>query len=183
MSVKYLLTCHGDQSVEVTTADAGRTLACPCGKSVLVPTLRHIKCLPPAESSADAARPTAGWSAQQGALFAMGTVLFVGCLLGGIGVRNERAKIDTTVPQMHPDFVTLVTGEIAAFAPEQTLDLWEKLAANPLPEQRAVLPHEAANEKASQLDRIAYSLFAIAAAGLVAAVVGVVWKPQRPQRR
>jgi hypothetical protein len=44
--MKYLLPCPCGQSVEVEPGQAGQTVVCACGKTLLVPTMLQVKALP-----------------------------------------------------------------------------------------------------------------------------------------
>jgi len=44
--MKYLLPCKCGQSVEIEAGQAGQTVACACGESLLVPSMLQIKALP-----------------------------------------------------------------------------------------------------------------------------------------
>ena len=135
MSAKYLLPCHDGNTVEVTTADAGRMIDCPCGNKVQVPTLRGVQNLPRAsQSDGVASAPT--WSAQQGAIFTIGLcLLVVGLIALGLLFRVFR-QIDTTKPDMNQ--AVLAEFELAAenAEPANTLEVWHALRNNPLGDER-----------------------------------------------
>ena len=79
--MQYLLPCSCGQTVRITAAQAGAQVACVCGKSLPVPTLRGIQQLQiaPAERSAKAATR---WSPMHGVLFVSGlTIATIGVVV------------------------------------------------------------------------------------------------------
>jgi len=79
MSAQYFLPCSCGQKVRVEPAQAGGQVACSCGKSLNVPTLRGLKQLelaPPDQASAR--RSAAGkWGPVRGAMFSIGLLVSV----------------------------------------------------------------------------------------------------------
>src|SRR3954466_947072 len=74
MTSHYLLPCTCGQKVRIANAQAGGKVACGCGKSLAVPTLRGLRELelaPPETRSA--ASP--GWSRVHGGFFASGLLI------------------------------------------------------------------------------------------------------------
>jgi len=70
----YLLPCSCGQKTRITAAQAGAQVACVCGQSLSVPTLRGIRQLEVAPPEA-AARHSASWSPIHGVLFASGLAI------------------------------------------------------------------------------------------------------------
>jgi hypothetical protein len=93
MTQKYLLPCRCGKSVVVEPRQAGRTIACSCGASLLIPTMREIAALEPAPeedfnlnstaSSEDASGQKSlaetAWGIQQ-------RLFLIGAVLAGIGL-------------------------------------------------------------------------------------------------
>lgn len=73
---KHLVPCECGQAVAVETTQAGDDVTCACGRQVSVPALRSLRQLPRADAVADKPK-VRGWSSTQGALFAVGMLLFV----------------------------------------------------------------------------------------------------------
>jgi len=76
---QYLLPCSCGQQVRVEPAQAGGQIACQCGQSLTVPTLRALRMLDPAGPDAATSRqiPRGQWSRTQGALFSIGLAIAV----------------------------------------------------------------------------------------------------------
>jgi hypothetical protein len=74
---QYLLPCSCGEKVRVEPAQAGGLVACTCGQSLTVPTLRGLRALE--EAPADVANLRGGrrWGPVQGALFSIGLVVTV----------------------------------------------------------------------------------------------------------
>jgi hypothetical protein len=81
MSAQYLLPCSCGQKVRVEPAQAGGQVACACGASLHVPTLRGLRQLevaPPDKSTRNAGRQ---WGPVRGAMFSIGLLVTVISLL------------------------------------------------------------------------------------------------------
>jgi hypothetical protein len=181
MSTKYLLPCHDGQSVVVTTADAGRNVACPCGKMVTVPTLRGVQSLMRVdEPQSTSAAPA--WSAKQGAMFTIGLCLLLVGLIALAMLYNDWRKINTTKPEMDPEFLAGMKVAVESAEAANTLDAWNFLKNSPMPEQRMEMPWEA-NRTAARKYLIYMSIAgAVAAIGLALAISGPLMRPQPPRR-
>lgn len=182
MSAKYLLPCHNGNSVEVTTADAGRTVTCPCGKRVQVPTLRGVQSLPRAQQPE--ARPTAPtWSAQQGAMFTVGLCLLLAGLIGLGMLFGRWRQIETAKPDMDQELLAKVKQSVESADPASTLEGWYALRSNPLPADRNQLQWEYNRKVAGQFAIYMAIAGAVAAVGLLMAIGGPLMRPAPPQRR
>jgi hypothetical protein len=132
MAELYLLPCECGQKVRVGRAQAGQSVACTCGKSLSVPTLRGLGVLEaaPAEVKPEAAGRT--WSPWQGAAFSGGlavaaVALFL-CALNGWYLLNVQAFSE--------DKSEIVIGnatlELDDYPAERLLDEWHELQAEGL---------------------------------------------------
>jgi hypothetical protein len=74
MSQQFLLPCTCGQTVRVANAQAGGQVACGCGKTLPVPTLRGLRELKPAPPLASGPSPR-GWSPVHGLVFSSGLVI------------------------------------------------------------------------------------------------------------
>jgi hypothetical protein len=124
---EYLLPCACGQKLRVTTAQAGRQIACACGKTHSVPTLRGLAQLPPAPPLASG-RSTPGWSRAHGALFAsglvavgIGVVIIALCLFRYAQIRGSHYAVDRTA-----DILKASSEDVNALTPVQLLDTWSK---------------------------------------------------------
>lgn len=66
VSVKYLLPCTCGKNVVIESRQAGESVACECGASLLVPTVRQMAALEVAEeTAANAARTAKSWGGRE----------------------------------------------------------------------------------------------------------------------
>jgi hypothetical protein len=77
--MKYLLPCTCGQSVEVEPGQAGQTVACVCGKSLLVPSMLQVKALLQAPEKPMSKRAES--NALRRTFFVLGIVLLFSALL------------------------------------------------------------------------------------------------------
>lgn len=183
MPATYLLPCHGEKKVEVTPASAGRTIVCPCGKNVVVPTLRELRQLPRVDG--DEARPRAtapAWSMQQGVIFSLGLFLMAVCLTALATLTFHRMRIDTSAPEMNQQMLKRVDRALANAEPAATLDAWRMLRDNPLPEKRPKLIFEANREEARQLEIYMVVAGVVGLIGIGLVIAGPLARP-KPRRR
>lgn len=61
MNAKYLLPCRCGRQMTVEPREAGRTSLCPCGQSLLIPTMLEITRLEPAPAETSLP-PKCAWS-------------------------------------------------------------------------------------------------------------------------
>lgn len=105
MSNKYLFPCEcGHQNI-VTPSDAGRTISCgSCQAELVLPGMRDIRGLEPAEAGADAPS-TKAWSYQKRVLYASGLgALLVGLTIAAIFFYIGYAKFDAQKPDIQGDW-------------------------------------------------------------------------------
>lgn len=76
---QFLLPCPCGQKVRVSNAQAGGQVACACGQSLSVPTLRGLRKLEPAPVE-KSRTPALRWSATHGAIFSSAA------LIGAVGI-------------------------------------------------------------------------------------------------
>ena len=162
MTPTYLLPCHGENHVEVTTAEAGRIVPCPCGKEVTVPTFREIQQLPRKHAFVD---QTPTWSTQQGACFSIGLVLFAGAAIVAGLLFYQRSQLNTEEVVIPESYLVAFDKQIMELDAEKTLDGWNNFLGHPLPEERVEVPQ-------FELDRAAARgiMWKLIAAGAVAVV-------------
>jgi hypothetical protein len=183
MSAKYLLPCHNGQTVVVTTADAGRTVACPCGKNVQVPTLRGVQALPRVEVAGT--HPAApAWSSQQGAMFTSGLCLLLVGLIALFMLYQRFRKIETAKPAMNSPMLAQFAREAERADPANTLALWDLLRTSPL-EERPLQIWEANRKVANKYTLYMSIAGGVAAIGLGLAIAGPLMRPtpRKPQAK
>ena len=181
MSVIYLLSCHGDNTVEVTTAEAGRTIACPCGKQVQVPTFREIQQLPRKQVASRSEGEN--WSIQQGVLFSIGLVLLAGAI-GTTGLLiYQRAQLDTQEIAIPDEWLEFQEAQLMQADIELLVDGWNNELNRPLPEDRHPPTFEV-NRAAARV--IYWQIFAAAVVGVIGLCMmgaGTMLKPASRQPR
>ncbi len=79
--MNYLLPCPGcGQKLTVSSAQAGQSLQCGCGRSIEVPAMRGLQNL---EVIADAGRPQSTWTRRKGLVFLGSAIVVVAACFGG----------------------------------------------------------------------------------------------------
>jgi hypothetical protein len=95
VSAKYLLPCRCGRQITVEPREAGETAVCPCGQSLLIPTMREMATLEPvlAEASPPSERV---WGWRQG-MMVLGGALLLFAVSFGVYLHWNRpvAPIDT----------------------------------------------------------------------------------------
>jgi hypothetical protein len=122
--MRYLLPCACGRQIPISTTQAGETLVCECGRSLMAPKLRELRQLPEAPGE-DLPRLREPWSRQQGVLFASGFVLL---LLSGtiLGVTIfQRNQLHTEAPRIAPDRLDEYLAQIDKNTPLQNFELWQ----------------------------------------------------------
>jgi hypothetical protein len=98
VSVKYLLPCRCGRQIIVEPREAGQTTVCPCGQSLLIPTMLEMTALElaPAEASLPSEHVW-GW---QHRMLLLGAMLLAAAIIGGISLHWNRpvAPIDAIDP-------------------------------------------------------------------------------------
>jgi hypothetical protein len=128
MAKQYLLPCECGQTIPVTAAQAGRTLACECGRENKVPTLAGLQQLEPVALPEGKSQPTAQWSSTRGILFVVGVILaLVGLGIGGYGSYVLR-RIDLQKVQQYTENVeNMQLNEIERMTPVEAYEVWQKI--------------------------------------------------------
>lgn len=116
---KHLIPCECGQQLPVSLGQAGETVACPCGRSVEVPTLRRLREMPVA---GDAEAAGAGWGFSQGVL-ALGLIV-AALLLGGAGWLRAAEPSPPTPPDAEKQRAAVAEG-IGRLSPADAWALWE----------------------------------------------------------
>jgi len=90
VSTKYLFPCRCGRQITVEPREAGETTVCPCGQSLLIPTMLEMAGLEPAPVEAPA--PSAerwGW---QHRLLLVGGTLLAAAIIAGVCLHWSRPK-------------------------------------------------------------------------------------------
>jgi hypothetical protein len=128
MVQQYLLPCECGKANAVAVAQAGRRLACDCGREYTVPTLAALRQLEPVAAPVSKGKPAPGWSATRGMIFVGGVLLaLIGLAAGGYGaflIRNiDLAEVD----QYFDDIEHEQLEEIDQMTPIQAYEVWQRI--------------------------------------------------------
>jgi hypothetical protein len=126
MTQHYLLPCSCGQNVRIAASQAGGKVACVCGKSLEVPTMRGVQQLEaaPAESKV-AAKPA--WSPLHGATFA------AGLMIAGVGVvliafyLLQYARVVGHTRDFSPEVLAAEAAHIDKLTPLELLGEWSEV--------------------------------------------------------
>lgn len=118
----------------VSTMQAGEAIACGCGATVQVPTLRELRqldTLEPAAAKSSAKRPA--WTAAQGYLFVAGCLLLLAAAVAHSRLAPRRTALDIR----QPEFQELQV-DLQKVKPSEAWDIWmffreQKLEFRPTP--------------------------------------------------
>jgi hypothetical protein len=120
VSSKYLLPCLCGQQVAIEPRQAGETITCRCGASLLAPTMREICALEPAPAELDLPRSGTTWGWRHG-LRLLGAMT----LLSAIGwsawlfLNPPVSRFDVFDPE-------LIRQSAYQMSPSATWDNWRK---------------------------------------------------------
>jgi hypothetical protein len=167
MSQQFLLPCSCGQKLTVSPSQAGGQVACSCGKLLSVPTLRGLRELEIAPSTAPAP-VTSGWSPVHGAIFASGLVVAaIGLVFLALsGLQYLQIKGFRLTEDFTQNVVSNEMLRIDALSPLQALEEWHENIEHGLGEQE-----EPPWSKYKRLADFNVSRIKFAAVALVAGVV------------
>ena len=127
MPARYLLPCECGETVTIEVSQAGQTVTCSCGRSLLAPTLRAIKKLQPAAESAPAAaaeKRASQWNPVAGTTFVGGALLaMIGLIAVGFAYFSL-LLLQRNLPVRDENQVREWLGEIEASEPAQLMTIW-----------------------------------------------------------
>jgi hypothetical protein len=137
MTQHYLLPCSCGQKVRVANAQAGGQVACGCGKSLSVPTLRGLRELEVAPQEIEG-RSRPGWSPLHGALFASGLlVATVGLIVLALYLWRYSQLVQSGFSKDRSDeVVRFESANIDKLTAVQMLGVWSELMGEGLGEKR-----------------------------------------------
>ena len=170
--MKYLLPCSCGESLKVDTSQAGQELTCACGATLEVPTLRGIRQLEPAESTAaPASRSEKKWSAKQGALFGVGVlVAVIGLAVGGMVYLSWR-QLDTGMNEEKE--LAFWNEKIDDLPADEMWDAWQEVKRIGLGPQQPP-EYVVIRRNAQKQARFMIGAFVVAGLGLVLAASSIV---------
>ncbi|GAA4430714.1 MULTISPECIES: hypothetical protein [Bremerella] len=121
MAQTYLLTTPDGEEIHVETSQAGETITTPSGKTVVVPTLREMKKLPPVE--VEQVPVKRDWSVTQSMLFVVGLLVLLGCLASSVYLYRITPLVQIDEAAEVP--IELIEGDVEKWNMEQRLSFWE----------------------------------------------------------
>lgn len=168
MSQQYLLPCECGNKIPVTTAQAGRIVACSCGQEIKVPNLGALRQLEQAHTGTTS-KQAVQWNAGRGVLFVVGILLtIIGLLVGGWGSLILR-QIDLEHEATHFNLAEVADIEdVEKMPPADVYELWKNVASHG-PGQAGTARPLQAQAWAAYYRNMAITGFVIAAVGLVMA--------------
>lgn len=123
---KYLVACTCGRQHTVETRQAGETIACECGATVAVPTLRQLRQLPEARmEAAGASPPSTSWGGRQRAI-TVSLLLVMACL----AVAGLSRTMEQPLPEFSAtEYTKSVDRMMGAMTPLQAWESWHRLYA------------------------------------------------------
>jgi hypothetical protein len=120
VSTKYLLPCRCGRQITVEIREAGETVACPCGKSLAIPTMLEMAALEVAPDEAPSPSADAwNWPHR---LLLLGSMLLAVAIAGGICLRWSRPIAPSDA--IDPEALRLSASKLS---PADTWRNWELL--------------------------------------------------------
>ena len=148
----------------IEVAQAGQSVCCECGRSLVVPALRAIRQLPRREGD-ERPTPKRRWNAAQGTLFAVGAIVTLCSLLFAAYCGILRWRIDTRPPP--PEFAQQMVGDVDSWPPEQLYEFWHN--AQEFGPPPGISVYAFGRQEAARLIRNAFIGLIVAACGAVTA--------------
>ncbi len=177
MTNQYSLPCPAcSQTHRVGLIQAGESLTCACGATIVVPTLRELRQLAPIMDSADARAKSGGWSPQRGLLFVSGFLLLVAAGLIQWQIGSRRAALDVLRPELQE-----INFDIQKLTPIQSWEAWTHFRDQKL-EYRETPEFVANRAKFLELSYYLKLGAALALVGIGLIVASLIWPQRRPGR-
>ena len=166
---QHLLPCECGISVVVKSQQAGESIGCECGKTLLVPGLRNLRQLPSAE--AEKTEPKIHWTRSRGVVFAFGFGIFLlgAGLLGMFGLK--RSQLDLNPPS--PEIVKQFQHDLSEITPSEAWVIWSTWKDRVLYRSRAPV-YLQNRARASWLHKLMAGAATIGLLGFVTAVGSMV---------
>ncbi len=163
MTVKRKLPCPAcHQLLLVHMTQAGETVQCVCGQSVVVPTMRELRQLPTDEAEATTSRnASAAWSPLQGLMFVAGCLMIIGACYGHFRIRGERSQLAIAAPEF-PE----MPFDVQILSPTQAWEAWEYFQTETL-ETRLPPKYLAARKRYDALTNYLYGTWAAGGVGVL----------------
>jgi hypothetical protein len=121
MTQRYRLPCPScARSFEVATPQAGETLVCDCGAQILVPKLRELRQLEPAETAEERPLPSENWNPIRGSLFVLGMLLMAAGIYASFRIQQERKQLNLTRPAFRE-----LTYDVQELTPLEAWEWWD----------------------------------------------------------
>ena len=174
MTLRYRLPCPNcNGHLDVAPPQAGENLRCHCGASVVVPTLRELRRLPPVEPPVADQRNRPGWDLLRGTLFVVGMLLLASGLLAHLKISPQRQRLDLARPAFRE-----LNFDIQVLTPVQAWEAWDYFRQQDL-ETRLTPRYLENRAKHRTLTYYLLSAWTFVGAGAALAIAAVAW-PHRP---
>lgn len=170
MTKQYLLRCECGQSTPIDVTQAGQSLACPCGRTLVVPSMRAVRQLPLCEAGEPRVSKRS-WNALQGTLFAVGALLALWGLLFAAYHYLLRTRIQ--IQPISSEMIRQAIEEVDTWTLEQAYAFWTETQKRGLPP--GLSPYVLACREAARLERTATAGAAIAVFGLLLALSSLLF--------
>lgn len=133
---QFLLPCSCGAQIPVSRSQAGMALQCPsCGKSIDVPTIRHIAALPPATTTTTTAdRPTTPPSILLRVLTGIFLISAIGFLGYGGLMAYDRLTFPVDLSKTEEDYYAEARKAVENMPPVAAWDTWNVIAYTGLSE-------------------------------------------------
>lgn len=172
MSARFLLPCDCGRKTTVDLRQAGRTVACPCGRSLDVPTMRRLRTMERVERAEETVRP---WSNVRGGVFAVGAALAVLSGVVAVLLLARGHYLDTQKPTIRrAAFEEWADG----LTPEKSWQAWQELTdfqRHPL--ERPTPTHVRNRRTKKTMKTAALAALAMGALGAVLAAGALLARP------
>ena len=171
MAAKYLLPCNCGKDHVVEPRQAGQTILCGCGDTLIAPTLMEMRLLEPAPTAAPTGPSTTSWGHRNGLRLVGIVLLFLG--VGGeiwLYLHTPTSRFDVIDPE-------LVQAPYKSLPAVRTWDVWQQWKQGL---DRRIDQQYAAALQQFRIFQAAVGGIAVAGAGLIlASMLG----PRRPAVR
>lgn len=167
MSKRYLLPCPSCQHAQIVEpAQAGREINCPsCQSAVLIPTLRKMQSLEPAEAAPAKSKSARDWLPENRISFSVSLgIFFLGLIVAG-SFQGIRSSLDTNIPA-NPQRDQMFN-EIDNASADSLFELWKEMI------RKQELSEQPPNPIVANIKR-SRGLFVLVVVGTVIACGGLI---------
>lgn len=162
--MKYLLPCECGQATSIEPSQAGQKIACQCGATLVVPSMRAVRELEPDASQPETASKRPQWNPTAGLIFAVGAFFaMLGILAGSFGAYQQ---MQLQMPPPPQEMIDLWISEIDASSPDRLWEIWNETLDQGLGDYNAS-PFIIVRRRARFFQRLQWAGFGVAGVGLL----------------